>query len=181
MDNKTKHGGVFIAIKNEISHDHVQIDLNHQDYTNIKLSIKGNEILICCVYNAPFPSQYQWNVSDFNLLTEKINRKAIELECKHAIITDDVNFSQTNWNSMSSKNLYQTELLTKLVEYNFCNLANDQLDVVLCNNTESIINCVYDENLANQICFNENFSNHKPIKTILMSKNPQNGIRSFNG
>ena len=119
MDNKTKHGGVFIAIKNEISYEHVQIDLNHQDYTNIKLSIKGNETLICCVYNAPFPSQYQWNVSDFNLLTEKINRKAIELECKHAIITDDVNFSATNWNSMSSKNLYQTELLTKLQTINW--------------------------------------------------------------
>ena len=104
--------------------------LNHQDYKTIKLSIKGNEILKCCVYNAPFPSQYQWNVSDFNLITEKINRKAIELECKYAIITDDVNFSQTNWNSMSSNNLYQTELLTKLVEYNFRNLTNEQLDVV---------------------------------------------------
>ena len=40
MDNKTKQGRLFIAINNEIPHELIQIDLNYQDYTTIKLSIK---------------------------------------------------------------------------------------------------------------------------------------------
>ena len=40
MDNKTKQGRLFIAINNEIPHELIQIDLNHQDYKTIKLSIK---------------------------------------------------------------------------------------------------------------------------------------------
>ena len=82
MDNKTKQGGIFVAINIEVPHEHVQIDLNHQDYTTIKLSIRENEILICCVYNAPFPSQYQWNASDFKLLIKKSTKRLPNLIVK---------------------------------------------------------------------------------------------------
>ena len=102
-DNETKHGEVFIAIENKIPHEKGQTNLNHQDSTTIKLSIKGKEIRLCCVYDAPFPSQYKWNASDFIFFNEKINQNAIELDCKNAIITVDLNFSQTNWNQKPIK------------------------------------------------------------------------------
>ena len=70
---------------------------------------------VYAVYNAPFPSQYKWNASDLNLLIEKINQNAIELDCKNAIITGDLNFSQTNWN----QKLIKTILMSKYPKMEF--------------------------------------------------------------
>ena len=43
------------------------------------------------------------------------------------------------------------------MDLNFNNFSNDQLDVVLCNNPDSLIKCDYQEK----------FSDHKPSETII--------------
>ena len=71
---------------------------------------------------------------------------------------------------MSSKIDYEKELLGKLMDLNFSNFSNDQLDVVLCNNPDSLIKCEYEEKLSIDLFQNKKqFSNHKPIETKIES------------
>ena len=92
------------------------------------------------------------------------------VENHRLIISDEVNFSQTNWLSMLVKIYYKKELLGKLIELNLSNFSNEQFDVVLCNNLDSLIKCDYQEELLIDLSHNnKQFSDHKPIETIIES------------
>ena len=81
-DRKTKHGGVPIAIKNDILHEHISLQNEHSDCKTIKIKTKQDSaIFLCCIYNAPYPSVYQWEIKDLKTLLEIIQLKAKECQC----------------------------------------------------------------------------------------------------
>ena len=168
-DRKTKHGGVLIAIKNDILHEHISLQNEHSDCITIKIKTKKDSvILLCCIYNAPYPIVYQWESKDLKTLLENIQLKAKECQCNLIIRTGDLNLSQTNCLTMSSNLDYEKQLIDALVERNFNNQSTNQLDVVLANNPDSIVNCEYDKSLQNDLMQNDkSFSDHKPVVTTI--------------
>ena len=63
------------------------------------------------------------------------------------ILTGDIHFSQTYWEALSSSDIYESQLLDKLVELNLSQHAPTQLDVLLCDNPELISQCQIDRNI----------------------------------
>ena len=145
-DQKSKHGGVLIAVKMNIPHQYIELGIKNSDFIGIKiLTLRGSDILICNIYNSTYPSPSQWKLNDMQQLIDLVHGSAVENHCYEEIITGDLHFSQTNWPSMSSKIDYKKDLLGKLIYLNFINFSNDQLDVVICNNPDLLIKNDYQE------------------------------------
>ena len=107
-DRKQKHGGTLIAIKKDILHEHISLQNEHSDCIIIRIKIKKDSIiLLCCIYNAPYPNVYQWEIKDLKTLLENIQLKAKECQCNLIILTGDLNLSQTNWLTLSSNLDYE--------------------------------------------------------------------------
>ena len=168
-DRKTKHGEVLIAIKNDTLHEHISLQNEHSDCITIKIKTKKDSVvLLCCIYNAPYQSNYQWEIKDLKTLIENIQLKAKECQCNLIILTGELNLSQTNWLTMSSILDYEKQITDALVERNFSNQSTDQLGVVSANNRNSMVNCEYDNSLQNDLMQNDkNFSDHEPIVTTI--------------
>ena len=116
-DRKTKHGGVLIAVKNDILHEHISLQNEHSDCISIKIKIKKDSvILLCCINKVPYPSVYQWEIKDLQTLLENIQLKAKECQCNLIILTGDLNLPQTNWLTMSSNLDYEKQIIDALVE-----------------------------------------------------------------
>ena len=178
-DRKTKHGGVLIAIKNDILHEHISLQNEHSDCITIKTKTKKDSvILLCCIYNAPYPSVYQWEIKDLKTLLENIQLKAKESQCNLIILTGDFNQSQTNWLTMSSNLDYEKQIIDALIERNFSNQSTDQLNVVLANNLDSMVNCENDNSLQNDLMQNDkSFSDHTPILQLSTSKRRKRNLQ----
>ena len=166
-NRKTKHDGVLIAIKNEISHDLHSIESLKSDYLIIEIHSKKISIILSCVYNASTPSTYQWSTESFlTLMNEMANLKlANKKNLCDLILTGDINFSQTYWEALSSSDIYEIQLLDKLVELNLSQHAPTQLDVLLCDNPELISQCQIDRNIRDKLT--SQFSDHKPLYTTI--------------
>ena len=116
-DGKTKHGGVLIATKNDILHEHISLRNEHSDCITIKIKTKkDSKILLCCIHNAPYPSVYQMEIKDLKTLLENIQLKAKECQCNLIILTGDLNLSKTNWVTMSAILDYEKQIIDALVE-----------------------------------------------------------------
>ena len=59
--------------------------------------------------------------------------------CENLILTGDINFSKTDWESMSSSDDNEIAFIEKWSELNFSNSAKRQFDVVLVNTLDPII------------------------------------------
>ena len=166
-NRKTKHGGVLIAIKNEISHDLHSIESLKSDYLITEIHSNERSIILSCVYKAPTPSTYQWFTESFlTLMNEMANLKlANKNDLCDLILTGDINFSQTYWEALSSSDIYESQLLDKLVELNLSQHAPTQLDVLLCDNPEIFSQCQIDRNIRDKLT--SQFSDHKPLYTTI--------------
>ena len=93
---RSKHGGVLIAIKNQIPHEEVVLHNCKNDLMVLRLCTTPKPTLVCAIYNPPTNSPFQDFVQFFNSLeshTSKISYNRI-------IIAGDINFSKTNWSEM---------------------------------------------------------------------------------
>ena len=86
-------------------HQYIELGVENPDFISLKIfTVTGSDIVFCKIYNAPYPSPYQWKLIEMQQLLILVHDSAIENHCDRVIITSDLNFSQTNWPSMSSKN-----------------------------------------------------------------------------
>ena len=74
---------------------------------------------------------------------------------------------------MRSNDEYENGILKILIEHNFFNISESQLDVILTNNPDPITDCKKDLDVLSNFSINSKpCSNHKPINTSLFaSKN----------
>ena len=145
--------------------DHVVCKLTCNDY---------DSLLLCCIYNAPFQSSYQWNKNELLALLHELENLPTENHCNDIVLTGDLNFSNTNWRNMSSRNDYEATTIEKLVNLNLTNFAPSQLDVFLCNSPDRIICSNLGENLSQKLrTNNKEYSDHKPVLTELNFSRPQ--------
>ena len=166
---KSRHGGVLIAVSNRIAHEPIRMKCPKADYLVVKIELKERSLILCCIYNAPFSNVYQWTHDELSGFLEEINDLKLALEPSRCdiIITGDINFSQTNWKTLSSSDLYEIPILEKFTDLNLTQHAPTQLDVMLCDNPELIVSCDIDEPLIKMIT--NRFSNDKPVTCILVN------------
>ena len=132
---RSKHGGVLIAIKNQIPQEEVVLHNCKNDLMALRLCTTPKPTLVCAIYNPPTNSPYQWSFQDFvqffNSLESHSSEISLESHSSEIIIAGDINFSKTNWSDMSSNDEYENGILEILIEHNFSNISESQLDVIL--------------------------------------------------
>ena len=109
----------------------------------------------------------QYSADEFLSLLKDIQNKKSAILSGHCdiTVTGDINFSQTNWETVSSPNDYETQILEKFKEYTLAQHANTQLDVVLCDRSDIVVTCHVGHSLIKKLT--TQFSNHCPyISTI---------------
>ena len=97
---------------------------------------------------------------------EDIN-SANELDHCDIIINGDIKFSWTNWETLSSPNPYEIQVLEKIVELNLTQHAKTQHDVVLSSNPELIVTCQVDKLFLKKL--SDQFSDHKFYESTLLT------------
>ena len=115
---KSRHGGVFTALKNYIAHELLSMKCLKSDYLVMKIKLHGRPFILCCIYIEPSRSSYQWTSNEFLKLMQEIEnmKSADERDPCDIKIAGDINFSQTNWETLSSPNIYETQILEGIVE-----------------------------------------------------------------
>ena len=167
---RSKHGGVLIAIKNQIPHEEVVLHNCKNDLMVLRLCTTPKPTLVCAIYNPPTNSPYQWSFQDFVQFFNSLESHTSEISYDQIIIAGDINFSKTNWSDMSSNDEYENGILEILIEHNFSNISESQLDVILTNNPDPITDCKKDlDVLSNFSINNKPCSDHKPINTSFIA------------
>ena len=168
---KTKHGGVLIGIKPSISHELVQLDATFEESLVIRVNA-SQHFLICGLYNPPVNSHFRWKRDKLISLLNELKSKQADLDCKFVVITGDLNFSKTSWDSMESTDDYEQSILDVLCEQGFKQILEHNnekfLDVFLCNDDENLYISKEDKQIASRY----NVSDHPAyITTIQLTVN----------
>ena len=121
---------------------------------------------ICCLYNLPKNSPYRWLSESLISLTNELNQYAKKENCDSIIITGDINFDNTIWQTLISSDEYENSVLESLGKRHFKKILNqkekNQLEIFLINNPSNVIN----RSELNE--FNRSFSSdHKACKIFL--------------
>ena len=103
-----KHGDVMIAINSQVNHKLIETVCPNDDHICTKITCNNSDsLLLCCIYDAPYPSSYQWNENELLAPLLDLENLAAKKHCKDIIGTGDWNFSNTNWSYMSSTNDFE--------------------------------------------------------------------------
>ena len=145
----------FSTFKQEIDSHYEEIDaqIENEECIVAKLTGEtGHHQILCCVYNPPKNSKYQWKQQNFISLFENLTKLQIQHNCNAVSITGDINFEYTHWKMMHSKDKYENAVLKKLIELDYEQLFDSkkkQLDVLLTNNPGVILNWHTDHSATN--------------------------------
>ena len=115
---KTKHGGVLIGIKPSISHELVQLDATFEESLFIRVNA-SQHFLICCLYKPPVNSPFRRKRNKLIALLNELKHKQALLDCKFVVISGDLNFSMTSWESIESTYDYEQSILDIFCEKGF--------------------------------------------------------------
>ena len=90
---KTNHGGVLMAIKENVHYEEIDAQIEKEEYVVAKLTGEtGHHQILCCVYNPPKNSKYQWKQQMFISLFENLTKLQIQHNCNALPITGDIDF-----------------------------------------------------------------------------------------
>ncbi len=140
----------MVGIKKHIAHEEIKLELNPAGSIQVSqcqprdglLVLKIQNILVCCIYNAPNTSPYSFSSDELSHFIDSMTTMEKVNKCNGSIITGDINFESTDWAQVTSTDEYQERVLCTLLENNFDNVnekkAIRQLDVVLTNNPDLV-------------------------------------------
>ena len=120
---QSKHGGVLIAIKNQIPHEEVVLHNCKSDLMVLRLCTTPKTTLVCAIYNPPTNSPYQWSFQDFVQFFNGLENHTSEISYDQIIIAGNIHFSKTNLSQMSSNDKYENGILENLIEHYFSNIS----------------------------------------------------------
>ena len=174
--NSSQHGGVLIAVKNNIEYNNIDLS-SSTAFPNCCASIlvqSNNPFVLCLIYNPPHDSIYRWAPEILQDLIHFIMSKAIPYP---VMFLGDFNLSHTTWNDLSSTNDYESTLVDVIVAHGLSQLidfptTNSKiLDLCLTNQPELVVSIL----VAHFDQSNLFPSDHKPICiTVKSSPPPQN-------
>ena len=131
----------MIAVKEGMKHARVQLselDCMHPDVAVVQLTTPNKVFIICAVYNAPKESPFRWPSDKFEQVI-KISDRSTNSE---VILTGEFNLPNTDWESMTSDDLYEQSIVEILDRNSFCQVvffptrSDKILDLILTRNTE---------------------------------------------
>ena len=167
-NGNTKHGGVLIGVRTELPSVEVPLHIS-EDVIVVKLFCNSStNLLVCCLYSAPHQSLYTWDSQRFIELIKILNTLQDEHNCKLTIICGDINFCDTDWSSLHSCNNKENEVLETLVEFNYEQVLDANLDVFLCNDLSHIVSSKIDDHMNRAYSINKKrLSNHSAYACTL--------------
>ena len=101
-----------MAIKENVHYEEVDAQKENEESIAAELTGEtGHHQILCCAYNPPKNSKYQWKQQDFFSLFENLTKLQIQHKCNAVSITGVINFEYTRWKMMHSKDEYENTVL----------------------------------------------------------------------
>ena len=149
----------------------MQLDATFEE--SIVIRVNASQLfLISCLYNPLVNSPFRWKHDKLIALLNELKCKQALLDFKLVVITGDLIFSKTSWDSMKSTDDYEQSILDILYEQDFNQILEHNneksLDVFLCNDDENFYISKEDKQIASRY----NVSHHSAyITTIQLTVN----------
>ena len=103
-----------MAIKENVHYEEIDAQIENDKCIVAKLTGEtGHHQILCCVYNSPKNSKYQWKQQKFISLFKNLTK----LQIQHN--RNAINFEYTRWKMMHSKDEYENTVLKKLIELDY--------------------------------------------------------------
>ena len=114
------------------------------EFLVVKIELKASTLILYCIYNATFPSIYQWTHNELSIILDEIYDLKLATESSRCdiIITLQSNYSLKNWKTPSSSDLYEIPILEKITDLKLTQHVPTQLDVMVFDNSELIASCL---------------------------------------
>ena len=151
------HGGVLIAHRNTLSCKTEILRTNSDLICCCLYFFKEGTIVIITIYNPPADSKYRLNADLFCKTIQEIVRDVQEyqrsIESFTFFLNGDINFTHTDWLTLSSNFSYEEVVLNEFKKLNMSSLQShaSSLDIFFSNNI----------NLCSEILEDKSFSDHK--------------------
>ena len=85
-----------MAIKENVHYEEIDAQIENEECIVAKLTGEtGHHQILCCVYNPPKNSKYQWKQQKFIILFQNLTKLQIQHNCNVVSITGDINFEYT--------------------------------------------------------------------------------------
>lgn len=166
----------MIGVKNEIPHECLTLTHVYEDTVTVKIETSNQNILLACIYNPPSPSKYKWTESKWANFFHELKSIQENVNCHTIIVTGDINFNTTDWQSMTANTDYELVCLDILLDHDYTEMLNKggtQLDVLLCNNPDTVSSTGRDRWLTARYKTNETLcSDHRAYWTNLECTTP---------
>ena len=171
---KTKHGGVLIAVKDELNHSRCKINVAHDDFICVIIDLAGTVLQISCIYNPPTGSLNRWKVDDLFVLLSELNVNETTIGAQETIIAGDLSLLGCDWANQTSTNTCEQSLMDKLSEncfVNFLQPPDSKLDVMMTNKPELFLKNSVDRRLTKAYQINDkNCLDHSAIGANLNNR-----------
>jgi hypothetical protein len=170
----SRHGGVIIAIKNDINHSHVPMNISPSvEAVAISLILKDSSVLLVGAYSPPEQSNYRWSLDCWSTFLQEIRAQQGE---SPIMIMGDFNLPKVNWNTRTSGDPLESEIIQLLDEQNLNQLIKfnttsvNILDLILTNMENLILNVFKNERLTTMYGANGlSYSDHYGITATMQA------------
>ena len=170
---KSSHGGVLIAVDSSIPCKKIT-------EFNVSGDVVGIVCLFCTVHLSvlsghcpPESSPYRWASSKFTHLLQEIEKVQQQYYVTEIIVTGDINFPLTDWNSSSSTSDFEDSIAVKFVNSGFEQIlrktTSGSLDICLLNKAENSVRWFSNTVLSKSALLNGHFRSGLDLFSIFFN------------
>ena len=174
---KSSHGGVLIAVNSSITCKRIT-DFNvFEDVVVSVCHFCSVHLLVLSVYCPPEKTPFRWASSEFTHSLQEIDKVQQQYYITEIIVTGDINFPLTDWNSFSSTSDYEDSIAGMFVNSSFEQFlrktTSGSLDICLLKNPEKVVRWFSNTFLIKSAFLNGHFrSDHDPFSIFFDMQTP---------
>ena len=174
---KSTHGGVLIAVDSSIPCKEITEFNVFEDVVGIVCLFCSVHLSVLSVYCPPENSPYRWASSKFTHLLQEIDKVQQQYYITEIIVTGDINFPLTHWNSFSSTSDYEDSIAGMFVNSDFEQIlrktTSGSPDICLLNNPGKVVRWFSNTFLIKSAFLKGHFrSDHDPFTIFFEMQTP---------
>ena len=174
---KSSHGGVLITADSSIPCKEITEFNVFEDVVGIVCHFCSVHLLVLSVYCPHENSPHRWASSKFTHLLQEIDTVQQKNYITEIIVTGDISFPLTDWNSFSSTSDYEDSIAGMFVNSGFeqtlRKTTSGSLDICLLNNPEKVVRWFSNTFLIKSAFLKGHFrSDHDPLSISFDMQTP---------
>ena len=142
-NGKSSNGGVLIAVNSSIHCKEITEFNVYEDVVVIVCHFWSVQFLVLSLYCPPENTPYRWASSKFSHLLQEIDKVQQQYYITEIIVSGDINFTLTDWNSFSGTSDYEDSIIGMFVNSGFEQILRKttsvSLDICFQNSPEDVV------------------------------------------